>query len=195
LNQPYVSSPWMYTGSDAVSNIPNPEVVDWVLVEIRDAATAAQAIGSAKVGRQVAWLLSDGSIAGLNGTSNLQFNHSLIHQLFVVIWHRNHLAILSANPLVKSAGIYHYDFSINSSQIFGGSSGAKEIIPGVWGMISGDGNADGFVDIIDRNSVWSLQAGNSGYLPGDFNMNGNAKNQDKNDKWRINLNRSSQVPQ
>jgi len=62
-------------------------------------------------------------------------------------------------------------------------------------MISGDGNADGFVDIIDRNSVWSLQAGNSGYLPGDFNMNGNVKNQDKNDNWRINLNRSSQVPQ
>jgi len=195
LNQPYVSSPWMYTGSDAVSNIPNPEVVDWVLVEIRDAATAAQAIGSAKVGRQVAWLLRDGSIAGLNGASNLQFNHSIIHQLFVVIWHRNHLAILSANPLIKTGGIYHYNFSTGSAQIFGGSSGAKEITPGVWGMISGDGNADGFVDINDRNSVWSLQAGNSGYLPGDFNMNGNAKNQDKNDKWRINLNRSSQVPQ
>jgi hypothetical protein len=195
LNQPYVSNPWMYTGSDAVPNIPNPDVVDWILVEIRDAATAAQAIGSAKVGRQVAWLLRDGSIAGLNGTSNLQFNHSLIHQLFVVIWHRNHLAILSANPLIKSGGVYHYNFSTGSSQIFGGVSGAKEITPGIWGMISGDGNADGFVDINDRYSVWSIQAGNSGYLHGDFNMNGNAKNQDKNDKWRINLNRSSQVPQ
>ena len=195
LNQPYATNPWMYTGSDVVPNIPNPDIVDWILVEIRDAATAGQANASTKVGRQAAWLLSDGSVVDLDGFSNLQFNHSLIHQLLVVIWHRNHIGILSNNPLTASGGIYQYNFSTGSSQIFGGSSGAKEITPGIWGMISGDGNADGLVDINDRNSVWSIQTGNSGYLQGDFNMNGNVKNQDKNDKWRINLNKSSQVPQ
>jgi predicted phosphodiesterase len=195
LNQPYAVSPWMYTGSNGIDNIPNSEIVDWVLVEIRDAATPGQAIASAKAGRQAAWLLNDGSIVALNGTSNLQFNHSIIHQLFVVIWHRNHLGILSNNPLTASGGVYHYDFSVNSSQIFGGSTGAKEFVPGIWGMIAGDGNADNVVDLNDKSSSWTIQAGNNGYFQGDFDLNGTIDNLDKNEKLLINLNHQSQVPE
>jgi hypothetical protein len=195
LSQPYVSIPWTYTGSDGVTNIPNTDVVDWVLVEIRDAATAGQAIASTKVGRQAAWLMSDGSIVGLNGSSNLQFTHSLVHQLFVVIWHRNHLGILSNNPLTASGGTYHYNFSSSASQIFGGPAGAKEITSGIWGMIAGDGNADNVVDINDKNSSWSILAGNNGYFSGDFDLNGTIDNLDKNEKLLINLTHQSQVPE
>jgi hypothetical protein len=195
LNQPYNSNPWMYTGSNVVSGIPNPEIVDWVLVEIRDAATAAQANGSTKAGRQAAWLLSDGSIVGLNGTSNLQFNHSLIHQLYVVIWHRNHLGILSNNPLTLNGGVYTYNFSSAASQVYGGSAGANEIAPGVWGMISGDGNADRTIDMIDKSAAWSNYTGTNGYKQGDFDLNGRIDNPDKNEKLLINLGHQSQVPE
>lgn len=195
LNQPYVSSPWMYTGSNDVSGIPNPNIVDWLLVEIRDAATAGEATALTKAGRQAAWLLNDGSIVGLNGSSNLQFNHSLIHQLFVVLHHRNHLGILSANPLTASGEVYHYDFSSADSQVYGGTSAVKEISAGIWGMIAGDANANGLIETEDKNSFWPVQAGTSGYLQGDFNLNGNVDHTDKNEKWLINLNSSSQVPE
>jgi hypothetical protein len=105
------------------------------------------------------------------------------------------LGILSANPLIASIGVYHYNFATSSSQIYGGLSGAKEIVPGIWGMVAGDGNSDGVIDLSDIDNVWRNQSGNTGYLKGDFDMNGNADNRDKNDNWIINLNRSSQVPE
>jgi hypothetical protein len=195
LNQPYTASPWIYTGSNYVSGIPNPNIVDWLLVEIRDAATAAGATASSRAGRQAAWLLNDGSIVSLDGSSNLRFYHSLQHQLFVVLKHRNHLGILSANPLIASEGVYPYDFSSADSQVYGGTSAVKEISPGIWGMIAGDANADGLIEIDDKNSFWSVQAGTSGYLQSDFNLNGNVNHSDKNELWLINLNSSSQVPE
>ena len=192
---PYASDPWMYTGGGEVTLIPNPNIVDWVLVEIRDAATAAQANASTTAGRQAAWLLNDGSIVGLNGTSNLQFNHSIIHQLYVVIWHRNHLAVLSGNPLTSNAGVYTYNFTSAASQVYGGSAAAKELAPGVWGMISGDGNADRTVDMVDKSAAWSGQSGTNGYKQGDFDLNGRTDNPDKNEKLLINLGHQSQVPE
>jgi hypothetical protein len=195
LVQPYSSEPWIYTGCHDVPVIPNPDVVDWVLVELRDAFTAAQANQSTKVGRQAAWIMNDGSITGLDGTSLLKFIHTPVNQLFVLITHRNHLSIMSANSLFASGGIFHYNFSTNSSQIFGGPIGAKEIAPGIWGMVAGDGNSDGMIDLIDRDDIWSVYAGVPGYLNGDFNLNGNVGNQDKNDYWHSGLNKTSQVPE
>jgi len=52
LSQPFNTSPWNYTGSETVALIPNTEVVDWVLVEIRDAIDAASANSSTIVEQQ-----------------------------------------------------------------------------------------------------------------------------------------------
>ena len=195
VENPYASNPWMYTGGGEVAGIPNPDIVDWVLVEIRDATNAAQATSATVVGRQAAWLLSDGSVVSLEGVSNLQFYHTLAHQLYAVIFHRNHLGILSNNPLSLSGGVYTYNFSSAASQVYGGSAGANEIVPGVWGMISGDGNADRTVDMVDKSAAWSGQCGTNGYKQGDFNLNGRTDNPDKNEKLLINLGRQSQIPE
>ncbi|MEZ5196306.1 MAG: hypothetical protein R2764_07895 [Bacteroidales bacterium] len=45
--------------------------------------------------------------------------------------------------LVESGGVYSYDFSTGVEKVFGGKNGHKELQPGVWGLISGDGDADG----------------------------------------------------
>ncbi|MBN1338239.1 MAG: right-handed parallel beta-helix repeat-containing protein, partial [Bacteroidales bacterium] len=37
LSQPYNQAPWYYSGTEAVTAIPNTDVVDWVLIELRDA--------------------------------------------------------------------------------------------------------------------------------------------------------------
>lgn len=192
LQQPFNQEPWLYTGSAEAISIP-PDAVDWVLVELRDAAGASQAGSSAKVARQAAWIMSNGNIRAMDGTSLLKFYHTPVSQMFPVVYHRNHLPMMSANPIILSGGIYPYDFSSGAGQVFGNTAGTVEMIPGIWGMIAGDGNSDGTVDNIDWN-IWSYEAGSHGYLESDMNLSGNTDNPDKNDLWLINLGRTSQIP-
>ena len=194
LNQPYSVNPWNYNGSENVSSMPNPSVVDWVLVELRDAPDAANATLATRIARQAAFILSDGSIVGTDGFSPLSFNVTVTQDLFGVIWHRNHLAIMSNFPLTQVGNNYTYDFSSGSGQVFGTTVGHKEVGTGVWGMPGGDGNGDRQVNNGDKIDVWIPQAGSSGYYSGDFNMDGQVNNGDKIDVWQPNGGRSSQVP-
>jgi hypothetical protein len=193
--QPYLSMPWLFTGHDSVLNIINPDIVDWVLVEIRDAANAESATPDKKAGRQVAFLKNDGAIVGLDGTSPLKFRCQFNNQLFVVIAHRNHLAVMSGNPLISSGGIYSYHFETGENQAYGGIAAQTTLGSGMFGLMSGDGNADCIVTEQDKTGFWSIVAGKKGYLPGDYNMDGNVNNPDKNKCWWPNLGNESQVPE
>ena len=192
INQPYNTAPWDYNGTESVISIPNPDIVDWILVEFRDAPDAASATQATTIEKQAAFLKNDGSLVGLDGTSNLSFNHSIIHSLFAVVHHRNHLAIISGYHLNETGGFYTYDFTTTPNQAF--NSGQKEIASGTWGMLAGDADASGLVDETDKTSVWDLQAGQSGYWDSDLNMDSQSNNMDKNDYWRPNLGESSKVP-
>ncbi len=80
--------------------------------------------------------------------------------MYVVIYHRNHLGIMNANPVpVTGPGAYSYDFTLSADQVYGGTAAQKEINVNVWGMIAGDGNGDGDVSNPDKNDVWVPQAG------------------------------------
>jgi len=194
LSQPYNTPPWSYSGSESVGSIPNGDVVDWVLVELRDAADAASATPATTVEQQAAFILNTGEIVGLDGVSDLQFNSTINQNLFVVLWHRNHLGVMSANALTPSGGVYSYNFTTGESQAYGGVTGHKEIGTGIWGLIAGDGNADGEITLSDKSS-WSGEAGKTGYLMTDYSMNGQVNNQDKNDILLNNLTSESQVPE
>ena len=76
LSQPYSGTPWNYPGTDSVIAIPNTEVVDWVLVELRDAADAASATAATRITRKAGFLLKDGTVVGLDGSSNLHLGTS-----------------------------------------------------------------------------------------------------------------------
>ena len=193
LNQPYNLPPWNYSGTENVTAIPNPNIVDWVLVELRDAASAATATAATRIARQAAFLKKDGTIVGTNGTSVLQFNNSVSQQLFVVIWHRNHLGVLSANALTPSGGTYSFNFSTAITQAYGDALGYKLIGSGIYGMAGGDKDADGDVDLTDLAS-WKADAGKNGYKSSEFNLDYQVNNQDKNDVLIENLSLSSQVP-
>ncbi|MCD4746332.1 MAG: right-handed parallel beta-helix repeat-containing protein, partial [Bacteroidales bacterium] len=194
LSHPYSSNPWYYNGYEGVTDIPNSDIVDWVLVELRDTTQAEYATGETMIAQQAAFLLNDGSVVGLDGFSILSFNHSITHSLFVVIWQRNHLGIMSANPVTKTGDVYTYNFSTGANQAYGSSLGHKEIVKDVWGMIGGDGNADNQIANSDKNDVWAVQAGTSGYLSGDFTMDTQVNNTDKNDVWVPNSGKGGQVP-
>jgi len=194
LSQPYAGPPWNYPGTESVTLIPNANVVDWVLVELRDAPSAAQATVATRIARQAGFLLKDGTIKGTDGSSNLSFNASISNHLFVVICHRNHLAVMSANALVNAGGTYSWDFTYASSQAYGGTLAQKQLATGIWGMFAGDGTSNGNIDNADKNDIWKPQAGMSGYRAGDFNLSGIVDNVDKNALWNPNSGRSSQVP-
>ncbi len=193
LNQPYNVSPWSYNGSETVIFIP-PNVVDWVLIEVRDAASAATATATTVVAKQAAFILNDGSIVDLDGSSNLQFEAAISQNIFVVVWQRNHLGIISNDPLVPSGNLLIYDFSTGINQVYGGIDGHKEISIGFWGMFGGDANHDGSVNINDMSPVWENEAGKQGYNYSDHNLDGQTNNQDKDDIWVPNQTRSSKVP-
>ncbi|MBN3034498.1 MAG: hypothetical protein JW861_02865 [Bacteroidales bacterium] len=193
LSQPYNTAPWNYTGTESVASV-DPGYVDWILVELRDATSAAQATPATVIARQAAFIRNDGRIVSYTTGGNLEFSAPVNDQLFVVLWHRNHIGIISGNPLALSGNTYTYDFSTSAGQVYGGINAHKELDPGLWGMAGGDGNADGQINNGDKLDVWSPQAGTGGYLAGDFNMDNQVNNGDKNDVWVPNTGMGGQVP-
>ncbi|MCD4697172.1 MAG: hypothetical protein K8S16_13125, partial [Bacteroidales bacterium] len=185
---------WNYAGTESVTAMPNNDVVDWVLIEIRDAADAPSATGAAMVAQQAGFILEDGSITSLDGSGGLQFGLLVNQNLFAVVWHRNHIGIMSGNPLMQNGNVFSCDFTDSENTVYGGSLGHKEIASGIWGMVGGDGNADGQVNNTDKNDVWIPQSGTSGYKAADFDMNGDVNNQDKIEIWIINSGSGGQVP-
>jgi len=193
FDQPFDIEPWNYNGTESVTAIPNSDIIDWVLIEYRDTTDAASAGSGTMISRQAAFVLNNGQIVGLDGSSILSFNHSIIQSLFIVIWQRNHLGIMSANPVTESGGVYTYDFTTPAGQAYG-TDAQKDLGSGVFGMIGGDANTDGDISSNDK-TIWTNQAGTQGYKSSDFNMDCNVDNIDKNDTWKPNFGRLSQVPE
>lgn len=191
LAQPYNTSPWNYSEPESVSSIPNSEVVDWVLVEWRDAPDAASAAEPTSFARQAAFLLTDGSVVGLDGNSPLSYSYFMDHELFVLIYHRNHLPVMSKNPLAGTGGMYSYDFTTSADQAYGNG---QNNLGAFFGMIGGNGDASNSVNANDKTSVWMIEAGLEGYLSGDFSLDGQVNNRDKNDVWYHNLGKSIVLP-
>ena len=65
-------------------------------------------------------MLSDGSVVDLDGSSQVKFNGIVPGNYYIVIRHRNHLPIMSANPVNLSfTNSLLYDFSTAQTQAYG----------------------------------------------------------------------------
>lgn len=188
LTQPFNTAPWNYAGLENVASIPSG-VVDWVLIELRDAATPAAALPATDLTGwpKACFLKSDGSIVDLDGTSLPSIgNQTITNSLFAVVRHRNHVAIMSNVGLINVAGTYAYNFSTAITQAYGGNAGYKQINTGVFGMVGGDVDADGSLLSTDYN-IWASNYGLPGiYLNSDLDMDGNVLLSDYN-KWAANF--------
>jgi hypothetical protein len=195
--QPYGASPFSYTGAESVSSNffnSNRSIVDWVLVELRSGAPPTMI----SVARRAAFLKSDGSIVDIDGVSPVSFADVLPGYYSIVVFHRNHLAIMSASAVaMSSVSVTTYDFTTAANQAYSTSPSIvpqKLLATGKYGLYSGDGNADGGINSGDQNSVWRAQFGNPGYLNGDFNLDGSVNAGDINSYWRPNNGIGTQVP-
>jgi hypothetical protein len=191
LSQPFNTEPWNYNGTESVAVIPSSDIVDWVLVELRDTTQAGLATNETVIERRAAFLRNDGSVIGINGSPVLQFNVMMNNQLFVALNHRNHLGIISAQPLNSVSGVYIYDFTTGIMQAYG--SGQKDLGSG-FGMYGGDGNSDGIIDTDDKLE-WTQNAGASGYFLPDSSLDGQVSNEDKDEVWIENVGEETSVPQ
>ncbi|MBK9097337.1 MAG: hypothetical protein IPM14_04280 [bacterium] len=187
-SQPYNQPPWNYNGNESFSSGPNSAMVDWVLVELRNAANPSQIISS-----RAAILKNDGLLLEPNGSEGVFFTNVDPGSYYIAIHHRNHLAIMSAAPVELSLTSALYDFTNAMNKAYG-QNPMVELGTGKYGMVATDGNADGVVNTSDRDNVWLIQNGNMGYLEGDFNMNSGVTIHDVNQLWNINNGKTTQVP-
>ena len=168
----YTSATYNYIASN-VTSIPNADIVDWVLVELRDAATPAAALPATKLAGwpKAFFIKADGSIVGLDGTSLPSIgNPAVANNLYIVVIHRNHIAVMSATGISLTGSSYLYNFSTAITQAYGDAAGYKQIGTGVFGMVSGDADADGNISVLDF-SEWSTSFGlNPFYLSADIDL-------------------------
>jgi len=140
-----------YGGNVVYNNIGNPAgvagaVVDWVKIEIRDAANPAIKLQSKSL-----LLKPNGSIVDTDGTLPEFVGQG--SPVRVAVFHRNHLAILSNSIAAFNAGTTVYDFTtaLNKASQLPGDPSQMGSINGKWYMWAGDLNNDLAVDAIDAS--------------------------------------------
>lgn len=191
-NQPFNDSGFngtelAYDGTESVGTLP-ANLVDWVMVELRS-DTAKRT----RVARRPALLLADGTVTDLSGSGPLLFPGLDSGTYRVIIRHRNHLPIMTSVTVNMSSSTTSYNFRTGAAQAFGASP-LIEVEAGVFAMIPGDADGNGQIQLSDKNNVWQVQVGQSGYRSGDFDMNGEVQVSDKNLIWQPNVGKGSQVP-
>ncbi len=206
--QPYDIAPWNYFGAegDNFDSMGDPlfgdagypsTVVDWVLVSLRDNPNGA----GGPICQAAALLHEDGSIQFVDDFDCCDVD--LGQSYYLVIEHRNHLIVMSHEPIAITAGVISYDFRVQQSYLvdpFGfGYVGQKEILPGVWAMHGGNGNqtlsGDSDTDInFDDRTYWEAENGDiAKYRTGDYNLNGDTNFNDRR-VWELNNGKFTSVP-
>ncbi len=158
-----------------VESIPS-DVVDWVLVQLRQIPD-----GQALTSRS-AFLRKDGCIVADDGTTPKIRMKAVDRNYYIVIDHRNHLAVMSANFVtLNGSSSVCYDFTTSDSQFYK-DWGISQIDSNVWGMITGDTDNSGSVGASDRNRTWNDRT-KIGYYDTDCDMSTTVGASDRNITW------------
>ncbi len=184
-DEPFNKAPWNYNGSEKVTSAPQNSV-DWVLLELRSEAAA-----SSIVAERAALINNDGKIVDLDGSSPVKFDNVENGSYYIVIRHRNHLAVMSAKKVNLSSNSELYDFTTSANQAYGNDP-TVDLGNGVFGMYGGDGDHNGVINVLDYGSVGSSMF-KSGYENGDLDLNNTVNVLDYKETSSA-LFKSSQVP-
>ncbi len=189
VTQPYNTEPYKYSGTEALSTAVlagdgQDAVVDWLLLELRDATDPAEIVA-----RQAVVLQRDGDLVdSQSGAVVINFSTVTAGNYRVGVRHRNHLGVYTAAALFLSTEVKIVDFSSPAVQLNG--EHARTNSGGFALLWAGDSNRDQKLIAVgvgnDTNPLLSsilLAEGNpalnasyqlSGYYDTDFNLDGKA---------------------
>lgn len=152
-------------------------VVDWIRVELRPAAQPTVVAAS----RQ-GLLQRDGDITGVDNTSPLTF-HVGPGDYYVVVRHRNHLAVMTAAPVSLTNTTTLLDLRSAALNVFGAN--ARKQVGTTLALWAGDVAANGTISYTgtenDRDPILTAVGGTTpnstltGYRMEDVNMDGTVK--------------------
>jgi len=129
--QPFNDSPWNYNGTEILPSPLSPNVVDWVLVELRSDETTL-------FERKAGLLYNDGHV-------RVSFTSSSPGGNYIVVWHRNHMPVMSA--LNINLPIEGATLNLSSlTNLYGNDMEPAVNLNGdVYGMIAGDVTQNGLL--------------------------------------------------
>ncbi|MBK8500382.1 MAG: trypsin-like peptidase domain-containing protein [Flavobacteriales bacterium] len=152
----------------------NNAIVDWVFVQLRSTAG-----GYPVVATRSALVQRDGDVVGMDGSSPVQFAIAA-GNYHVAIRHRNHLGIMTANPVALTGSPTTVNFTSAATATYG--TEARKDVSGVQVMWAGNVNGDTQLLYVgsgnDRDPILVRIGGSvptanaAGYYIEDVNMNG-----------------------
>ena len=170
-------------------------IVDWVFVEVRNQNNSGHVLAT-----RSGLLQRDGDIVDVDGVSPVYFPGLSVTQGYVVIKHRNHLAVMSnivnLSGLIdftsSSFSLYDFGTTVFPSYNYTNLALKSEVKPGFKAMWAGDFDSNGQIKSEnpgdDMNQLFYgllYYSGNSGfntnfdsgygYFPTDFDLNGKVK--------------------
>lgn len=183
--EPYTELGYVHIGeggdeqtTDAVLNAPgNDAVVDWVVLELRDAMA-----NGFRVATRSALVQRDGDVVDIDGATGVEFDVPFGDYYFS-IKHRNHLGVMTATALTFGPDGTALDFTQASRPVWG--TNARKDIGGVQVLWCGDATGNGQVKYTgganDRDPILAIVGGTTpnavlpGYYRQDTNMDGRVK--------------------
>lgn len=170
LQNPYTVEPWRYAGNEAVSALNDmpTNVTDWVLVEMRAADNPG-----AIVARKAALLLNNGNIVDADGpTQGVRFPTLAEGEYYVAVRHRNHIDLVSSNPVVVQNNTPAAIDLRQSANVMGGASQMTALPNGQYALKAGDFDANGVINVSDYNGYAASPLLINAYQMSDADLNG-----------------------
>ncbi|MBL7963000.1 MAG: delta-60 repeat domain-containing protein [Flavobacteriales bacterium] len=185
INEPYTALGYMHVGGGGEQTTPpvltitgNNAIVDWVVVELRDAGDPGNVLAT-----RSALVQRDGDVVDVDGTSPVSFGVPF-GSYHVAIRHRNHLGVMTAAPIALSGTPGTVDLTTPAIVTYG--IDARRNAGGTMVLWPGDVNADGVVKYTgstnDRDPILVAIGGSTPtntlsnvYNARDVNMDGTVK--------------------
>jgi hypothetical protein len=187
LTNGYIPLTSPYTDARVVGAIP-VGAVDWVYIQLRETSSGAA------VSSRSAFLKSNGYLMDDGGSEKILMPLPTGGEgnYYIVVRHRNHLAIMSAGTHYFGANDSTvYDFTTALSKAYG-TNPMKLLATGIYGLITGDADGSGGINSADRGLVYA-QRDLAGYKDTDVNLSGGVNSADRGLAY-TNRDLFSQVP-
>jgi hypothetical protein len=205
LTEPYTALGYTITGVNVARKIPqvvlnttgNNAIVDWVWMELRDAANSSTVLAA-----RPALLQRDGDVVELDGVRPVNMGYAN-GSYYVVLKHRNHFGVMTASAMALNGTSTTINFKLSATVTYG--TGARQDVNGTQVLWSGNVIADNSIKYTgtgnDRDPVIAFIGGSTpnntlaGYRLEDVNLDGVVKYTGaNNDRDPILVNVGSSVP-